>query len=234
MRGRGYEVLGVRELTAEDVKGLRRAKPPAVKTLRAIHRRICLLLAAGHSQTRVAEITGYSLHRVWILSQDPAVKEYIANLEGQILARDVDELSEANAKMVGVNNMSWQLIYDRMERAIDEGTEDEIPWAVLLKAAGDAADRVGLAKRSVAVNVNVDFASQLNKAVQRSRLKVINGAPAAPTAEVPVEGRDGPLIPGSPRPIPIHEVPHLVKPAGVGSASSSHPTRPLLVNRRTA
>jgi len=174
VRGRGYEVLGVRELTAEDVKGLKRAKLPAVRRLRHAHHRLALLVATGLPVHEISVLTGYSYSRIETLKADPAFKELIAAKLGLIEANAADTISEYNNLILTNGMKAEQLIADKLDAALD-AEDDDIPWAVLLKASRDAADRVGLAKRSVALNVNVDFASQLQKAVQRSRLKVIDG-----------------------------------------------------------
>lgn len=192
--GRGYEVLGIRELSANEVKGLRRAKLPAFKRLRHAHHRLALLVATGLPEHDISVMTGYSLSRIQTLKADPAFKELISAKLGLIEASASDTISEYNHLILTNGLKAEQLIADKLDAALD-AEDDDIPWAVLLKASRDAADRVGLAKRSVALNVNVDFASQLQKAVQRSRLKVIEGTPAipttaaSPTAVVPVEGR---------------------------------------------
>lgn len=237
-RGSGYEVLGVRELTAEDVKGLKRAKLPAFKRLRAIHRRIALLLASGLKQTQVAELTGYSDNRVSMLCQDPAFQNLVSTMQGQIEAQTVDALSEFNTNIARSGMMAEQIIYSRLERAVDEGTEDEIPWAALLRASRDAADRVGLAKRSISVNVGQDFASRLDKAVQRSRMKVIETSAVASAAPalVPEQGspltlvEGSPAAPRSPAPVLVHDA-AVVKPAAGAPEPPSAQPRPLVTRR---
>jgi hypothetical protein len=224
-RGRGYEVLGVRELSADEVKHLHRAKLPAVKRLRHAHHRLALLVATGLSEHEISVLSGYSMGRIQTLKADPAFRELIAAKLGLIEAQTVDQIAEYNQLILTNGLKAEQLIADKLDAALDS-EEDDIPWAVLLKASRDAADRVGLAKRSVAVNVNVDFASQLQKAVQRSRLKVIDGTPAAPTAEVAAEGRA--MTSGSPQPVLICGAP--TSPVGERFVAS----RSLPVTRRTA
>jgi hypothetical protein len=242
-RGKGYEVLGVRELSADEVKHLRRAKLPAVKRLRHAHHRLALLIATGLQDSEVAVISGYSLTRIGSLKADPAFRDLIAVKAGMIEAHTTDQIAEYNSLILTNGIKAEQLIADKLDAAIDDEAED-IPWAVLLKTSRDAADRVGLAKRSVALNMNVDFASQLQKAVQRSRMKVIEGSAnpiessptslPTPPVNAPVEGS---ALSGkesfapSPRPVLIHESPPLVIPALAHKPDSR---RPGLVTRRTA
>lgn len=233
-RGKGYEVLGVRELTADEVKHLRRAKLPAVKRLRHAHHRLALLIATGLSDNEVSTITGYSLVRITTLKADPAFRELIAAKLGLIEAHTVDQIAEYNSLILTNGIKAEQLIADKLDAAIDDEADD-IPWAVLLKASRDAADRVGLAKRSVALNVNVDFASQLQKAVQRSRMKVIESSPTClptPPVNAPVQAAPA-RVEGaarSPGPVLIHVAPY-VEPA---RAVALPLPKPGLVTRRTA
>jgi hypothetical protein len=230
-RGRGYEILAVRELTADEVKNLHRAKLPAVKRLRHAHQRLALLIATGLTDGEISTLTGYSLSRISSLKADPAFRQLISVKQGLIESHTVDQIAEYNSLILTNGIKAEQLIADKLDAAIED-EEDDIPWAVLLKASRDAADRVGLAKRSVAVNVNVDFASQLQKAVQRSRLKVIESVPPAspPTLLEEAEGSgNGKEASVSPRPILIHDSP---SPPVVRPAQASRRTG--LVTRRTA
>lgn len=228
-RSRGYEVLGVRELSADEVKHLKRAKLPAFKRLRHAHHRLALLIATGMTGAEIAVITGYSENRIAMLKADPAFKELIATKLGLIEAASVDQIAEYNQLILTNGIKAEQLIADKLDSALD-AEDDDIPWAVLLKASRDAADRVGLAKRSVALNVNVDFASQLQKAVQRSRLKIVDGTTAAPTTVVPMQGRvpEPVVLESSPASVLIHRE---VNPRA-GPQPPSSP--PLSVSRRTA
>jgi hypothetical protein len=67
---------------------------------------------------------------------------------------------------IKARNMAQRMIVDQMEKAEENG--DEIPLRTLLALEADAADRTGYPKRSMAINVNVDFATQLDRAVKRS------------------------------------------------------------------
>jgi hypothetical protein len=205
-RSKGYEVLSVRELSADEVKHLRRAKLPAVKRLRHAHHRLALLIATGMQDSEVSIITGYSLSRIGALKADPAFRDLVSIKAGMIQANSADQIAEYNALILTNGIKAEQFIADKLDAAMDS-EDDDIPWAVLLKASRDAADRVGLAKRSVALNVNVDFASQLQKAVQRSRMKVIEGTQVGVSAQAsqssvnggsrgwPPDGREGqPMI----------------------------------------
>jgi hypothetical protein len=259
MRGKGFEVLSVRELTAEDVKGLKRAKLPAFKKLRNAHHRLALLLATGMPHTQVGDLVGYSQTRLSTLLADPAFQNLVETKRGLIEAQSIDQIGEFNRRILTNGLMAEELIAERLEAAIEGETEDEIPWAVLLKASRDAADRVGLAKRSVAVNVNVDFASRLDKAIQRSRMKVIESSAVSSAGAAAGPGQGPAPNPRPPAPVlvhasglnsldhregrevgnqsypdaPVHEVP-LMMPAAEAMPPNLVPPRPLVTRRGAA
>jgi len=198
-------------------------------------------VATGLPVHDIGVLTGYSQSRIETLKVDPAFKELIAAKLGLIEANAADTISEYNNLILTNGMKAEQLIADKLDAALD-AEDDDIPWAVLLKASRDAADRVGLAKRSVALNVNVDFASQLQKAVQRSRLKVIEHSPPAAPVSPPTllgdalagaSGNGKEAVSASPRPVLIHDSspPSVVRPAPALQPPS---TQPGLVTRRTA
>ena len=50
----------------------------------------------------------------------------------------------------------------------DDDDNEEMSVRELISIARDAADRVGLSKRSIQTNVNMDFAQMLDRAIKRS------------------------------------------------------------------
>jgi len=155
----------VRELKPGELDAPRGRETPVAK-LRDVHHRMAQLFAAGLGTGDVAEITGYSLSRVSVLRASPAMEELISTIRGQDNLVIRDRAAETFENMAGVVSLAMREIRDRIEEA-----PGEVPLGTLQKLVSDLGDRVGFVKRTVNVNVNMDFAARLEKA--RTAVKVI-------------------------------------------------------------
>lgn len=177
----------VRELTQAEVAGMTRGRSPSVKKFRDSHHMVARLFAMGLRPGEVAARAGYSLGRVSTLSNDPAFQELVATYRD-----DVDQEFKETADEyfdIAISNriMAARLINDKLVDA----EPDDVSLRELVTIHADAADRTGYPKRSVAVNVNVDFAAQLDRAIKRSTgarpdLKLIEGSKPA-SIDVPFQ-----------------------------------------------
>ncbi len=82
------------------------------------------------------------------------------------------------------------MLADKLEAAEEEGTH--LPTRDLIAISRDAADRFGYGKRQTNLNVNADFASLLEKAIQRSG-KTIEGS-ITPGSQSPQRTIAPPLV----------------------------------------
>ncbi len=170
MLGRGRKPVrpgigGVRELTAEEVRGTPRAKAQPVQKFRDSHHRMARLFASGLRVGQVAELTGYSVSRVSLFHSSPAFQELIAEkrkVEDEI-ARD--QITAMNAMILSNGLKAERKLADKLD---DDDESEEMSVRELISIARDAADRVGLSKRSIQTNVNMDFAQLLDRAIARS------------------------------------------------------------------
>jgi hypothetical protein len=167
----------IREMTREDMAAtLKPCYKPVVTAgrLRDSHHRVARLAAAGLRKFEIVERTGYSMTRICQLLAAPAMIDLIAKYRDKVDAafeRPQDEFFNlASTNMIRAERM----IADKLEKAEEEGTE--IPVKDLVLVARDAADRFGYGKKQTNVNVNADFAAELEKAIARSG-KVIEVAP---------------------------------------------------------
>ena len=167
----------VRELVREDLQvlKLRRTNPPAAVRFRDSHRRLARLFASGLTVAQVHERCGYSMSRVSTLHSDPAFQELIAEYRESVnenWAKGADEYyGLAHSNMVEAERQ----IEEHLARAHEEN--EPLPIKHLLAVSRDAADRLGYGKKSSKdVNLNIDFADKLQRAIARSG-KVINQAP---------------------------------------------------------
>lgn len=172
-------ILNVRELTRDELARLavKRTKvAPHVQKLRDSHHNVARLLAAGLRPFEVASRAGYSMPRIYTLQKDPSfisLVEYYRNLVNETFKENVDEWMQ-----MAVSNglKAERMVADRLDQADEEGVP--LPVRDLLAISRDMADRTGRGKVSTNVNVNVDFASALEKAIDRSkRATVIDAEP---------------------------------------------------------
>jgi len=207
-------VIGlIRPLTKDDLALLRPGRDPAssvgvIAKLRDPHHRIARLFAAGLRTDEVVARSGFSYSRVLALANTPAFKELIAKYREKVDASFIATMDDYHE--IATSNMlkAEVQISERLETAEEEGTQ--LPIRDLLAISRDAADRFGYGKRNMNVNVNVDFAAQLEKTIARTKSTVID-AVAAPLQPQPPMGEV--RVPASPPP------------------PSAHPTLPLIRRR---
>lgn len=176
----------VRELGAADLKGLVRGRSPSVKQFRDSHHMVARLFAMGMRPGAVAAKIGYSLGRVSTLYNDPAFRELIETYKASVDDEWKESIDEYFELMSANRTMAARLINDKLS----EAEPDDLPLNQLVAIHADAADRTGYPKRTVALNINTDFASLLDRAIKRSNqvatkpeLKVIEGTRAAKDTE---------------------------------------------------
>jgi hypothetical protein len=141
-------------------------RPNPVKRLRAVHHHMAMMFAMGMGTSEVADELGYCVSRVSILRNSPAMEELIRAYLDDVTGGWQKSVVGYFGLKIKARNMAQRMIVDQMEKAEENG--DEIPLRTLLALEADAADRTGYPKRSMAINVNVDFATQLDRAVKRS------------------------------------------------------------------
>ena len=150
----------VRPMTQDDVACLQQKSAPAtLQRLRESHHRICYFLSTGMTYREIADRTGYSLNRIAVLANTPAVQEQVtryrqAVLEPQLLA-DREELK------ISIGLQQLRMIKDHMDDA-DEAGE-------LLPLRDLYAGYKAIHGNGTVVNVNVGFAQRLEAAVAATR-----------------------------------------------------------------
>lgn len=158
------QVLGTAPLTRDELAAFTPSQVAGkVQKFRDSHHRVARLFAFGLRPGEVAEQSGYSLSRISTLYADPAFLELIA-----VYRKDVDEgfreqSDEYYSTVIANRVVAARRLNDKL---LDD--EEEFTISQLVAVHADAADRTGYPKRSVAVNVNVDFAAKLDQAIKRS------------------------------------------------------------------
>jgi len=169
----------VRELTRAELDAPRAKAAAAVQKFRDSHHRMARLFASGLRVSEVAELTGYSVSRVSLFHSSPAFQDLIAEkrkVEDEI-ARD--QITQYNQLILSNGMKAERKLADKLD---DDDDLEEMSVRELISIARDAADRVGLSKRSIQTNVNMDFAQMLDRAIARSdQLRLPSKVPSEST-----------------------------------------------------
>lgn len=172
--GKSVEILGIRELTRDDLTCLREPRQvSAAQKLRDPHHRLARLIASGIRLGEAADRAGYSYSRAAVLHADPTFQDLVANYRKQVDAAFVQSQDEYYDLATSNMRKAERMIAEKLEAADAEG--ETLPTRDLIAISRDAADRFGYGKKQTNLNVNVDFAAKLEKAIQRS--SVARGTP---------------------------------------------------------
>lgn len=175
-------------LTREDLELLRqpRAKTTEPERFRDAHHQVARLTAFGLSQAELSDRCGYSITRIQQLQGSPAFQQLVAVYRARVNDK-FDAEADEYIKLATSNMMKAQrTIAEHFDKADEEN--ELVPIRCALAVAADSADRLGYSRRQTNVNVNVDFAAQLESAIRRSasvRSADIIDIPARPVASGP-------------------------------------------------
>lgn len=197
-------ITHVRELTPHDLNTFRQGRDPPIRRYRDSHHQMARLFAMGLRVSEVAAEMGYSISRVSVHYNSPIFKELVAQYSAVNDEITRDSIKAYNDLILSNGMKAERKIADKL----DDDENDELSIRELLSIARDAADRVGLSKRSIQTNVSVDFASMLDKALDRTartrssgdlKLKVIEATAlpvsSSPSTEQPVAPSPSPTGP---------------------------------------
>ena len=153
------------------VADLERLKEPrwvatTPQKLRDSHHMIARLAATGMRQKAIAEQVGYSRERVVQLLESPAMEELVAKYRAKVDDAFVESQDAFFALATSNMLAAERHIADAIAEADEQG--ELIPIRTALAISRDAADRFGYGKKTQNLNINVDFAAQLEKAIKRS------------------------------------------------------------------
>lgn len=192
-------------LKVEDLEKLKakRHVPPTPQKLRDSHHMVARLTAAGNKPGEVAALTGYTRERITSLLASPAMEELVAQYRLKVDEAFVENQDTFFALATSNMLAAERHISDAIAEAEDAG--ELIPIRTALAISRDAADRFGYGKKSQQTNINVDFASALEKAIARSGKTLEGGGATSSSVQGPPQGADRPR--------------HLLEPSVVGPAN---------------
>ena len=194
------EVSGIRTLTRADLTHLTtRRTTTAVQTLRDSHHRLARAVASGMPQHQIAATCGIGYNRISVLKSDPAFADLVAHYRGMLTAEWLEAGDPVIEFLGSVRTKALAMIEDKLDAAAEAG--EFLPSRDLATFAELGLDRTGYGKVNKNVNVNVDFAANLEKARSRSaRARDVTPSPAlAPVIEATSLEPQSAAVPLSPQ-----------------------------------
>jgi hypothetical protein len=165
---RSPRILAVRPLTEADLEYLRQPSARGrIANIKDSHHNLARLCALGLSNNEVADRLGYSIGRVSILRHDPSVVELIAHYRELVTENFVEVVDEFQRTAVANMAKAERMISDKIDEA--DANNETLPMRELIAITSDRMDRFGYGKKSLNLNVNVDFAAKLEAAISRSK-----------------------------------------------------------------
>ena len=155
-------IRDVRPMTRADLESLRQPSARVrIAKLRDQHHIMARLFVSGLSNNEVAAETGYSIARVAVLRNSPAMMELVERYR----ADDHDEWRKSRDAtyeyMHRIRVKGLRIIEDALE-------DEEVKPEFALKVFDSMADRTEYHRKSTKENVNIDFAARLEVAIARS------------------------------------------------------------------
>jgi len=139
-------------LVPEDFDELSAAPEPksSLKRIRDHHHLIARLVAEGRRSTDIAAEVGLSISRVSILKSDPAFQQLVEMYRANINQLRDAAFASTEAKMAFFYNEGWDYWIDRLLE-----DPDNIPPDTFFKILDHIGDRIGYAKTTKSVNLNM-------------------------------------------------------------------------------
>ena len=174
---------------------MRPGKSAAVKAFKDSHHLVARLFAAGLRPGEVAERAGYSGTRISVLLGDPSFQNLIAEYRREETIAFALTRDDYYERATRARNIALRLVEDKLA----DVDPDDVTIRELMGIHDSLADRTGYGKRSTQVNVNVDFAAQLDRAIKRSEIAGARsgtaiGSGQAVASELVLDGGDGSLL----------------------------------------
>lgn len=162
-------ILEITPMVEADLELLRQPSArPSLTRIKDSHHNVARLLASGLPQWRVAQECGFSIGRLSILVNDPAIQELIAKYRDRVTEQWVENIDEFQRVAIGNMVKAERQLSEALEEADEDGGE-KLPPKTLIAIVADRADRFGYGKKTLNTNINVDFAANLEAAIARTK-----------------------------------------------------------------
>jgi hypothetical protein len=141
------------------------------------HRLLAKFVAAGLTRNEIAGRLDMTPERVGQLTLDPAMQNLIAQFRDHDHVREMTGMDEiALLRSVSLQNALRSALALQDNLNYYEDADERMPVSSAAKIFELSADRVGFGRHATNVNINVDFAAQLDRAIDRSRsVRTISG-----------------------------------------------------------
>lgn len=167
----------------------------SVESLKDSHHMLARLFALGNTNNEIAEMAGYSISRLSVLRNDPLFNELVEHYKTMVDAKMIESVDEYFRLAELARTKTMRMINDKLD-----AEDEDLSISELIKIHDTTADRTGYPKRTVATNINVDFAARLDQAITRSaKAKIIN-QPAVASSSADAVDRGG--VSGEAPPLP--------------------------------
>jgi hypothetical protein len=166
------EIGTIREVGIEELRTTPRGKDPAVKRFRDYHHQMAKCFAMGMTSGQVAQVMGMSWSRVCIFQNDQAFQELVKHYRDSV----DPTWRETHLGIMSQMQLNQAEALRIQAQQLEEHREGlrEIPVGTVAKIIADLSDRVGFGKNQT-LTVEHSFAAKLDKAIERSKLKTIEG-----------------------------------------------------------
>lgn len=163
-------IRDVRPMVRADIESLRQLSArPRVAKLRDSHYQMIRMFAAGLTNAEVASQMGYTISRVSLLRNSPAIREQVDRFHHHADAT-------AQEAIDSIVRMQTEIAAKGLRQTLDKIEDGELSDSLTLRAVDSALDRIGYHRKSTKENINIDFAAKVEAAYHRSRqIKLIDG-----------------------------------------------------------
>jgi hypothetical protein len=152
---------------------------PIIERFRFSHHSVAMMFAAGLTIQEIVKRTGFTQRRLVLLLDDPTFCELIEHYRKPYQEKLREAIPSAMEDMDFVRAGTVRQMRDHIERADDEG--ELLPIPLLVKMHSEMADRTGYSKHTLKTVVSIDFATALERAIERSgKGEVIEGRAMPP------------------------------------------------------
>ena len=172
-RGKPYHILAVRPLQEPDLAALREKSAPMarIQNIRDSHHAVARMMASGLNNLQISQIVGISLPTAARYRRDPAIQELVAHYRALVTEEWLEEVDTISQMSVSAIAKGLRTIHDHFDDADARG--ELVPMNRALSVVSDLMDRFGYGKKTSSVNLNVNYAAELEAAIQRQRAKTI-------------------------------------------------------------
>jgi len=161
--------MKIRSLTKDEVPKKGRPRG-AVAKIRAVHHLVAQLYAKGMKPPDIARYVNRTSATIRNWIDSPANQELVA----QYCSAEHEQILSESEYTLGLLRRGRTLAIEQVVEQLEEAevTGEQLPLSKLLAVAGDFADRTGVARQTVTLNINANLESRMDGLRER-HLKLV-------------------------------------------------------------